>query len=86
MQLDKLIDFYIFRPFSDCELEELETPLRYRPDSLSSICKNTKFSESEVKRIYRGFKAECPNGIIREETFKIIYGKFFPQGGAYSMY
>lgn len=67
---------------SDCELEELEAPQRYRPDSLAQICKTTKFSESEIKRMYRGFKAHCPNGMVKEDTFKVIYAQFFPQGGS----
>lgn len=70
--------------FTDLELEELEAPQRYRPDSLAQICKTTKFSESEIKRMYRGFKAHCPNGMVKEDTFKIIYGQFFPQGGSYA--
>lgn len=72
---------HLFSNVSDCELEELEAPQRYRPDSLAQICKTTKFSESEIKRMYRGFKAHCPNGMVKEDTFKIIYGQFFPQGG-----
>lgn len=64
-------------------MEELEAPPRYRPDSLSSICKTTRFSEPEIKRMYRGFKAHCPNGTIKEDVFKIIYAQFFPQGGSY---
>lgn len=75
----KLIFSFLF--FADLELEELEAPQRYRPDSLAQICKTTKFSESEIKRMYRGFKAHCPNGMVKEDTFKIIYGQFFPQGG-----
>lgn len=67
--------------FTDCELEELEATPRYRPDSLAQICKTTRFSEVEIKRMYRGFKAHCPNGIVKEDTFKIIYAQFFPQGG-----
>ncbi|OXU22841.1 hypothetical protein TSAR_012833 [Trichomalopsis sarcophagae] len=62
------------------EYEEEQTP-RYRPDSLASLCRATRFTEAEMKRIYRGFKAQCPTGVVREETFKIIYSQFFPQGG-----
>lgn len=72
---------FLFLSLSDLELEELEAPQRYRPDSLASICKTTKFSEPEIKRMYRGFKAHCPNGMVREDTFKLIYAQFFPQGG-----
>ena len=66
--------------FTDSEYEEEQTP-RYRPDSLASLCRATRFTEAELKRIYRGFKAECPTGVVREETFKCIYSQFFPQGG-----
>ena len=27
---------------------------------------------------------ECPSGVVNEETFKLIYSQFFPQGGQYS--
>ncbi|RLU25493.1 hypothetical protein DMN91_001649 [Ooceraea biroi] len=69
----------------DSEYEEEQTP-RYRPDSLASLCRATRFTEAELKRIYRGFKAECPTGVVREETFKCIYSKFFPQGANTSQY
>ncbi|VVC96355.1 unnamed protein product [Leptidea sinapis] len=63
------------------ELEELGEQLpRYRPDSIAALRKLTRFSEPELKRLYRGFKAECPTGVVREETFKLIYSQFFPQG------
>nr|XP_012217160.1 PREDICTED: Kv channel-interacting protein 1 [Linepithema humile] len=67
------------------EYEEEQTP-RYRPDSLASLCRATRFTEAELKRIYRGFKAECPTGVVREETFKCIYSQFFPQGANTSQY
>lgn len=74
-------NWFFLSLISDCELEELESTPRYRPDSLAQICKTTKFSEVEIKRMYRGFKAHCPNGVVKEDTFKIIYAQFFPQGG-----
>lgn len=70
----------------DSEFEDLETPPRYRPDSLKALCRATRFTEAEIKRIYRGFKAECPTGVVREETFKGIYSQFFPQGANTSQY
>ncbi|CAL8115189.1 unnamed protein product [Orchesella dallaii] len=73
----------------DSDLEEIETPPRYRPESLKALCRLTRFTESEIKRIYRGFKAECPSGIVQEDTFRDIYAQFFPQGantGHYSHY
>ena len=42
---------------------------------------NFSFSIVEMKRIYRGFKTECPTGLITEEAFHGIYSRFFPQGG-----
>ncbi|XP_022919778.1 A-type potassium channel modulatory protein KCNIP1 isoform X1 [Onthophagus taurus] len=70
----------------DSELEDLETPPRYRPDSLEALCRATRFTQAEIKRIYRGFKAECPTGVVKEETFKMIYAQFFPQGANTSQY
>ncbi|XP_049820537.1 Kv channel-interacting protein 1 isoform X3 [Aethina tumida] len=70
----------------DSELEDLETPPRYRPDSLEALCKATRFTQAEIKRIYRGFKAECPTGVVKEDTFKTIYAQFFPQGVNSSQY
>merc|ERR1719342_1059585 len=34
--------------------------------------------------MYRGFKQECPNGTVNEDTFKEIYENFFPYGNATS--
>ncbi|XP_043269251.1 Kv channel-interacting protein 1-like [Venturia canescens] len=72
-------------PSYHSEYEEEQTP-RYRPDSLASLCRATRFTEAELKRIYRGFKAECPTGVVREDTFKCIYSQFFPQGANTSQY
>jgi Ca2+-binding EF-hand superfamily protein len=63
------------------ELEEMEMSPRYRPGSINYLCQKTKFSENEIKILYRGFKAECPSGIAKEETFKQIYSQFFPPEG-----
>lgn len=79
--LDSLELYYLHS-----ELEDLETPPRYRPDSLEALCRATRFTQAEIKRIYRGFKAECPTGVVREETFKMIYAQFFPQGANTSQY
>merc|ERR1711860_386481 len=62
-------------------LEDLELPHRYRPENLDLLCEATGFTVSEMKRIYRGFKTECPTGLITEEAFHGIYSRFFPQGG-----
>ncbi|CAG9766905.1 unnamed protein product [Ceutorhynchus assimilis] len=70
----------------DSELEDLETPPRYRPGSIESLSRATRFTQDEIKKIYRGFKAECPTGVVREDTFKMIYAQFFPQGANCNQY
>ncbi|XP_055636111.1 Kv channel-interacting protein 4-like isoform X3 [Toxorhynchites rutilus septentrionalis] len=70
------------------EAEDLPVPQRYYPDSLGEITRTARFTEDEIKRIYRGFKAECPTGIVKEDTFKGIYSQFFPlaSSGQYAHY
>ncbi|XP_041838346.1 Kv channel-interacting protein 2-like isoform X1 [Melanotaenia boesemani] len=63
---------------------ELQT-VCYRPEGLDLLVQQTKFSKKELQVLYRGFKNECPSGIVNEETFKTIYSQFFPQGDS-SMY
>jgi len=51
---------------------------------LDELIRETKFSKGEIRMMYRGFKQECPNGAVNEDTFKEIYEKFFPYGNATS--
>ncbi|XP_052225494.1 Kv channel-interacting protein 4-like isoform X1 [Dreissena polymorpha] len=77
------------RKRKDHDIDDLEMKvMRYKPESLDILCKNTKFSKKELQIMYRGFKQECPTGIVNEETFKEIYAQFFPQGDstAYAHY
>merc|ERR1712018_824965 len=67
-------------------LEDLDLPHRYRPENLQLLCDATGFSIVEMKRIYRGFKTECPTGLITDEAFHGIYSRFFPQGANVSSY
>lgn len=63
------------------DIDDLEMQMvRYKPEGLDVLCRNTKFSRKELQIMYRGFKQECPTGIVNEETFKDIYAQFFPQG------
>ncbi|XP_042232970.1 neuronal calcium sensor 1-like isoform X1 [Homarus americanus] len=55
---------------------------RYRPEELDKLTKTTKFTKKEIQLIYRGFKQECPTGLVDEEGFKGIFTQFFPQGDA----
>ncbi|XP_012967817.1 calsenilin isoform X2 [Mesocricetus auratus] len=65
---------------SDSELE-LST-VRHQPEGLDQLQALTKFTKKELQSLYRGFKNECPTGLVDEETFKVIYSQFFPQGDA----
>ncbi|KAK7127136.1 hypothetical protein R3I94_018355 [Phoxinus phoxinus] len=61
--------------------EDLEiATVCYRPDSVDKLMELTKFTRAELKVLYRSFKNECPTGAVNEETFKLIFSHFFPQG------
>ncbi|XP_007905652.1 calsenilin isoform X2 [Callorhinchus milii] len=55
---------------------------RHQPEGLEELQAQTKFTKKELQSLYRGFKSECPSGMVDEETFKAIYSQFFPQGDA----
>ncbi|CAH2299900.1 Kv channel-interacting 4 isoform X4 [Pelobates cultripes] len=68
---------------SDNVEDEMEmATVRHRPEALELLEAQTKFTKKELQVLYRGFKNECPSGIVTEETFKDIYAQFFPQGDA----
>uniref|UniRef100_A0A8D1Q5B3 Potassium voltage-gated channel interacting protein 3 n=1 Tax=Sus scrofa TaxID=9823 RepID=A0A8D1Q5B3_PIG len=64
---------------SDSELEL--SAVRHQPEGLDQLQAQTKFTKKELQSLYRGFKNECPTGLVDEDTFKLIYSQFFPQGG-----
>lgn len=55
---------------------------RIKPEGLDVLCRDTKFTRKELQIMYRGFKQECPSGVVDEDTFKGIYAQFFPQGNS----
>ncbi|XP_053331826.1 Kv channel interacting protein 3b, calsenilin isoform X3 [Clarias gariepinus] len=65
---------------ADAELEL--AMVRHQPEGLEKLQAQTKFTRKELQSLYRGFKNECPSGLVDEETFKVIYSQFFPQGDA----
>ncbi|XP_041122735.1 Kv channel-interacting protein 1 isoform X2 [Polyodon spathula] len=66
--------------------DDLEmTTVCHRPEGLEQMEAQTNFTKRELQVLYRGFKNECPSGVVSEDTFKQIYAQFFPQGDA-SMY
>ncbi|TNN32060.1 Kv channel-interacting protein 2 [Liparis tanakae] len=72
------------KPGSITDEDELSA-VRYRPEGLDHLEEKTNFSKKELQVLYRGFKNECPSGVVNEETFKSIYSQFFPHGDS-SMY
>uniref|UniRef100_A0A8C2ZSH4 Potassium voltage-gated channel interacting protein 2 n=1 Tax=Cyclopterus lumpus TaxID=8103 RepID=A0A8C2ZSH4_CYCLU len=71
--------------FSSITDEDELSAVRYRPERLDHLEQKTNFSKKELQVLYRGFKNECPSGVVNEETFKSIYSQFFPHGDS-SMY
>ncbi|XP_062870747.1 Kv channel interacting protein 3b, calsenilin [Trichomycterus rosablanca] len=55
---------------------------RHQPEGLDKLQAQTEFTRTELQSLYRGFKSECPSGLVDEDTFKVIFCKFFPQGDA----
>ncbi|XP_078421364.1 calsenilin-like isoform X5 [Cetorhinus maximus] len=64
------------------ETDEELSAVRHQPEGLDELQARTKFSKNEIQSLYRGFKNECPSGMVDEKTFKAIYSQFFPQGDA----
>ncbi|XP_070991358.1 A-type potassium channel modulatory protein KCNIP1-like isoform X3 [Oncorhynchus clarkii lewisi] len=58
------------------------TMVCHRPEGLEQLEAQTNFTKGELQILYRGFKNECPSGVVNEETFKHIYAQFFPHGDA----
>ncbi|XP_053593949.1 Kv channel-interacting protein 2 isoform X3 [Microplitis demolitor] len=55
---------------------------RHCPEQLATLAATTRFTRKEIQLIYRGFKQECPTGLVDEQGFKQIFSQFFPQGDA----
>ncbi|XP_034047477.1 calsenilin-like isoform X3 [Thalassophryne amazonica] len=80
-----LKQFGIWEPLSleDSSDSDLELSMvRHQPEGLEQLQAQTQFTRKELQSLYRGFKNECPSGLVDEETFKTIYSQFFPQGDA----
>ncbi|XP_039630215.1 Kv channel-interacting protein 1-like isoform X1 [Polypterus senegalus] len=80
----KLLHFLGLLDLADNKPEdELEmTVVCHRPEGLEQLEAQTNFTKRELQILYRGFKNECPSGLVNEETFKQIYAQFFPHGDA----
>ncbi|XP_015916862.1 A-type potassium channel modulatory protein KCNIP1-like isoform X8 [Parasteatoda tepidariorum] len=72
---------------NDSEFDEMDgAQARFKPEAIDTLCQLTKFNKRELQLMYRGFKQECPSGMVREETFKGIYAQYFPKGADTSQY
>eukprot|EP00064_Thunnus_orientalis_P015081 superscaffoldBa00002732_g15130 len=81
-----LIDLSVAGKRNDSEEDDFElSTVCHRPESMDKLQEQTKFTKKELQVLYRGFKNECPSGVVNEENFKNIYSQFFPQGDS-SMY
>uniref|UniRef100_A0A672S3Q1 EF-hand domain-containing protein n=1 Tax=Sinocyclocheilus grahami TaxID=75366 RepID=A0A672S3Q1_SINGR len=69
---------FLYKLYDDLEL----SVVCHRPEGLEQLEAQSNFSKKELKVLYRGFKNECPSGVVNEETFKQIYSQFFPHGDA----
>lgn len=68
-----------FLSSTEGDLDGEDAYIRIKPEPIETYMQITKFSRRELQMMYRGFKQECPNGIVKEETFKSIYAHFFPR-------
>ena len=67
---------------ADGDYDEFDVQVvQFKPSNLDDLCHLTRYSREEIKLIYRGFKQECPSGVVDEESFKELYGQFYPLGG-----
>ncbi|XP_015833120.1 Kv channel-interacting protein 1 isoform X1 [Tribolium castaneum] len=72
-----------FQQEKDEETDEFNFHIaRYRPEELQKLASKTKFTRKEIQLMYRGFKQECPTGMVDEDSFKQIFSQFFPLGDA----
>ncbi|KAL1266715.1 hypothetical protein QQF64_002390 [Cirrhinus molitorella] len=78
--LQRLVSGTLSKDKIDDELEM--TMVCHRPEGLEQLEAQTNFTKQELQVLYRGFKNECPSGVVNEETFKHIYAQFFPHGDA----
>lgn len=62
----------MFCVLSDNEFDELELQVvRYKPEGLDTLCRNTKFSRKELQIMYRGFK-QVSNTCMNNENVKYM--------------
>ncbi|XP_026136086.1 Kv channel-interacting protein 1 isoform X1 [Carassius auratus] len=80
LSVSKLVTGTLIKDKVDDDLEL--SIVCHRPEGLEPLEAQTNFNKKELQVLYRGFKNECPSGVVNEETFKQIYSQFFPHGDA----
>lgn len=73
----KLVHYFVFNNKSSYVANAPCHVITIRENNIKCII---RFNQSEMKRLYRIFKSECPSGLITEEVFHNIFSKFFPLG------
>jgi Ca2+-binding EF-hand superfamily protein len=53
---------------------------KLKPEQLDDLVKHTYFERDELQKWYKGFKKECPSGLLDKKAFQGIYKQFFPEG------
>lgn len=51
-------------------------------DDIEYLRKNTRYDEKEIKEWYKGFKADCPDGILDKTQVLDMYSMILPAGNA----
>jgi len=49
-------------------------------EDLEFLLKNSKFSEKDIRELYKGFIEDCPNGKLTPMKFQQMYSLFSPSG------
>lgn len=52
------------------------------PEELKELVKNTHFEEKELRKWYKGFVKDCPDGRLDKKQFVELYGSFYDSGNA----
>ncbi|XP_046844041.1 neuronal calcium sensor 1-like isoform X1 [Xenia sp. Carnegie-2017] len=53
---------------------------KLKAEVIEELVTKTYFNEKELRRWYKGFLKECPDGNLKKEEFAEIYKKYFPSG------
>ena len=59
-----------------------EEPVQLEEEQVAELTRKTKFSPQEIRKTYREFIGENPDGIMTEERLKKIYRNLFSDGDA----